>query len=229
MRRAGPYERPRIVICRCRSHCTTFNPATGNFEGNGQPQTRATRDNHVRDDRILAVAPPGLPAANAAAPQPLPTHATVPQPLPPQLHAPNALPSQALAPQPTWIQQALLECQMFMSLPLSHPARPFVFINPPELNGPFIWPPDNEILHPNTGMYALAQHRSNQMFLFVAHHVHTLLVNAWAQPNPHSDQLSALVVFLRQRMSQLMRFREIEWSQQRGSRGIDVPYVNTGG
>lgn len=204
MRRTGPYERPQIVICRCRSHCTTFNPASGNFEGNGQPQTRPTRDNHARDDRLLAIAPTNLPTANATAAQPL-------------------------APQTTWIQQALLECQMLMSLPLSHPGRPFVFVNPPELNGPFIWPSDNETLHPNTGMYALAQHRSNQMFLLVAHHVHTLLMNAWAQPNPQSDQLSALIVFLRQTMSQLMRFREIEWSQQRGSRGFDIPYINTGG
>jgi hypothetical protein len=44
--------RAKDVICRCQSYCTIFNPATGRYQGEGQVQSRSTRDRHSRDDRM---------------------------------------------------------------------------------------------------------------------------------------------------------------------------------
>lgn len=208
-RRTGPGQsRPQIVICRCRSHCTTYNPITRLYEGSGQPQSRPTRDNHARDDRLLNSR---IARRNIADNPPLllPTTGSV------------------LA---TWLGQTFTECEILMNLPLSHPGRPLIFLNPPEANGPFVWPSTDEVLLPNTGLYALSNHRSNQAFLTVAHRLHALLLDAnhYIRTNQESQYLTSLTIQLSEKMHQLMRLREVEWSQQRGASGVDAPYVNTG-
>lgn len=203
MRRTN--NRPQIVICKCKSHCTTFNPATGSYEGNGQLQSRSTRDNHSRDDQWLRTGD---------------TTQTV------IMTRTARTPSRSASG--GWLQQASIECEILMALPLSHPQRHFVFINPPEENGPFIWPNEHEILHPNTGLYALSNHRSNQPFLHVANYLHALLVQASRYDDQQAEDLLALVQLLRQKMNHLMRLKEVEWSRQRGARGVDIPFVNTG-
>lgn len=201
-------SRPQIVICKCRSHCTIYNPTTGRYEGNGQPQSRPTRDNHARNDRLLSstIANSSTYAAPAQTP---------------------AFPSSALAP---WVRQAVAECEILMNLPLSHPGRPLVFLNPPQVNGAFVWPSADVVVHPNTGLYALSNARANQAFLSVAFRMRALLLDAThhSRRNPQSQQLASLVIQLSNNMHQLMRLREVEWSQQRGASGVDVPYVNTG-
>ena len=53
----------RQVLCRCQTHCTTRNLATGLYEGEGHFISRSTRDSHVRDDQLgHAIASAGIPA-----------------------------------------------------------------------------------------------------------------------------------------------------------------------
>ncbi|PPQ66510.1 hypothetical protein CVT24_007059 [Panaeolus cyanescens] len=42
--------RKKTVTCRCRSHCTTWNPETRTYEGDGFDIPRSTRDRHRQDD-----------------------------------------------------------------------------------------------------------------------------------------------------------------------------------
>ena len=56
-------RRSRQVLCRCQTHCTTRNIATGLYEGEGHFISRSTRDSHVRDDQLgHAIASAGIPA-----------------------------------------------------------------------------------------------------------------------------------------------------------------------
>lgn len=201
-------SRPLVVICKCKSHCMTFNPSTGVYEGEGHPQSRSTRDNHVRDDRAMMM-------ANAAAT----TSAT-------RLQAPQSSSN-------NWIQHSYDDIDSLMSLPLSHSQRPFKFINLPAGHGPFVWPNDSDHLHANRGLYALSSDRANRQFLFVANRLWeyfglALHVQATSTDHDHDLQSGELLDFIRQKMNHLTRLKEVEWSRQRGDSGVDVPFVNTG-
>ena len=40
----------RLVRCKCRTHCLTFNPQTQTYEGEGKLIPKSTTSNHRRDD-----------------------------------------------------------------------------------------------------------------------------------------------------------------------------------
>ncbi|KAG5222103.1 STE/STE11/BCK1 protein [Salix suchowensis] len=44
----------RIVVCKCRTHCTVWDPDTQTRIGKGRHVTRGTKHNHTRDDRRMA-------------------------------------------------------------------------------------------------------------------------------------------------------------------------------
>ena len=46
-------KRPKLSLCRCRSHCRTLNQVSGLYEGSGCWIPRTMRDRHVKDDRRL--------------------------------------------------------------------------------------------------------------------------------------------------------------------------------
>ncbi|KJA14089.1 hypothetical protein HYPSUDRAFT_72760 [Hypholoma sublateritium FD-334 SS-4] len=45
-------RRSRLVLCCCKSRCTTHNPITGLHEGEGHYISRSNRDSHARDDQL---------------------------------------------------------------------------------------------------------------------------------------------------------------------------------
>lgn len=42
----------RLVRCKCRTHCLTFNPQTQTYEGEGEVIPKSTASNHRQDDSL---------------------------------------------------------------------------------------------------------------------------------------------------------------------------------
>jgi hypothetical protein len=130
--------RPKQVLCTCKSYCTTLNPLTGRYKGNGSMQSRSTRDNHVRDDKQsqLVSEREGLPA--------MPTSSSTGEPARDRYTRIND------------------EVDLLMVFPTTSFLRPLVFRYPPEENGEFIWP--NHLDPPNHGVFALTSDAANRNF-----------------------------------------------------------------
>lgn len=196
-------KRPLIVICRCKSHCTSLNVVTGIYEGDGMPQSRSTRDRHARDDKNLI-------------------SSTVLYRAPP---APNSSPDD-------WIRQIFEEVQLLMEQPLTSVQYPLAFKFLPEENGPFVWPNDDNILNFNHGLHSLNEHKANRPFLTLENRLQNLYFLAFrnlAQSDDDTqDRINTLLLYIRENIYNLIRTKEVEWAQQRGTRGVSGPYVNTG-
>jgi len=52
-RTSGSSNHPKVVICRCKSHCTVYNTSTSLYEGEGHRVSCQTWDNHKEDDNAL--------------------------------------------------------------------------------------------------------------------------------------------------------------------------------
>jgi len=113
--------RPKDCICKCRSHCTIYNPSTGVYEGEGNQLSRSTHDQHSRDDRRLerASLTTGVDAQHVSAPG-----------------------QQIL----NGIQLIRDELNLRCQLPVSSPMTPFIFANDPLTHGDYIFPSEADII-----------------------------------------------------------------------------------
>ena len=134
-----PPTRPRQVRCRCRAHCTIFNPITRRYEGDGELVSRSTRDNHSRDDRMAE----RMQAAERAEAD---------------------LGGQSFAGM-DWIDAIYGEIEILRSFNTTNMNRHLIFHNRPIDSGPFIWPSDEEITVPNYGVHSLTQDSVNREML----------------------------------------------------------------
>lgn len=127
------------VICRCHLYCTSFNEATGEYEGPGQRVSYSTKLNHMKDSRI-----PGtifqcqvLPGAQRF-----------------QRHT------------PTTISDIMDEFMCLSSWSVLSNVKLLKFRNIPNMNGQYIQPSLDNILVVNSEIYALVSNsQSNQYFL----------------------------------------------------------------
>ena len=194
---------PRQVRCRCRAHCTIFNPITRRYEGDGELVSCSTRDNHSRDDRMTERI---LAAERAEA----------------------DLEGQGLA-DVDWIDAIYSEIDILMSFSMTNMNRHLVFRNKPAESGPFIWPSDEEITLPNYGLHSLTQDPVNREMLFVENRLCQLVEIVRRRGHPDEDERArALLDRLLIELGRLVRQKEIEWAQQRGTVGTYRNYLNTG-
>ncbi len=126
----------RLVLCRCKSHCTTRNLITGLYEGQGHSISRSTRDAHARDDQLQ--------------------HALIME---------NPGSASTRGRRNNWVDVYHAELKVLRTLPVTSRRTPLVFRNSPALSGPFIVPTDHEMTTANHGVHALTNDPANQAFL----------------------------------------------------------------
>ena len=207
-------RRAKTCFCRCRSHCTVWNPDSGSHEG-GQQVTRSTRSRHLLDDRVhaaqeKATSPDGRRFRINTTISPSPD----PDPDPdPDLNA--------------WALLIEQEIDWLSGLPLSSRESPLVFLKSPMDHAEYVWPPTTSIIHPNHGLYALKPtDKANIVILEVESRICELI--SYLSTVKHSNSSIALEDRLYQEICRVNREKEIHWAQQRGRANHGKIVVNTG-
>lgn len=198
-------RRSPLVLCRCQSHCTIYNPLTRLYDGNGFWISRSSRDSHSRDDRLRRVTTAEQALAG-------PTNA----------HNPNG------NQRNNWVHVYHTEVEVLSTLPITSRRYPLVFSNSPRLNGPFVKPSDHEIVVPNHGIHQLTPSRANRAFLEIEAR-YCELFSFVQQMRPLDEDAIDLLDMLYTELRRLNREKEVQWTEQRSLAGMtDVCYVNTG-
>ena len=220
--------RPKGCICRCRSHCTTWNPATRSYEGEGKIVPCRTRDNHVLNDKIRAARLQMTRIAQKpdGPTRPLPV---IPAPRSPKGHrTPDVTRNVNSSNSPIHDQLKVLEREVawYSNLPATSPTTPLMFVNDPTLVGDFQWPSETEILIPNNGLHALrAGHHSNLAFLATENRFCELITIL--RTMEQSDETATLIGQLFGELVRLTHEKELQWVQQ-GPTETGKRLVNTG-
>jgi len=219
--------RSKECICRCRSYCTTWNPATSSYEGEGKLVPRRTRDNHARDDKVHAARlktssitqKPHGPACL------LPV---LPTPRSQGLFTPDIARNVNSLNSPVHGQLKVLkrEVAWYRNLPATSPITPLMFVNDPTAAGDFRWPSEAEILIPNNGLHALrAGHHSNLAFLATENRFCELITIL--RTMEQSDETATIIRQLFDELVRLTHEKELQWIQQ-GPAEAGKRLVNTG-
>ena len=158
----------KVFICKCKSHCTTLNPSTRWYEGEGERVPWSIRDRHTQDDRVLATRE--LPQPANAMPLGHPTEsATSTQSIPITWHSfaqTFIIPSVAdYEASQNWIDLLEREVDNHCRHPVTSPTIPLVFVNDPLLQGEYIPPALHKLAQLNSGLYALVEGKqANKLF-----------------------------------------------------------------
>ncbi|RDB18682.1 hypothetical protein Hypma_014671 [Hypsizygus marmoreus] len=209
------FSRQKKCICTCRSYCTTFNPSTGSYEGDGLPQSRATRDRHRKDDKVRAAQEegssrlPGRPGTTSRTSNPE-----------------RVVDPASSNTQQNFIQTLDDEVTWYSELPVTSHTAPLVFINDPVTLGEYITPSPDEIIRPNYGTFALDSGcRTNASFLHTESRFCELVTTLFTMEQ--TDEVHALIDRLYQELSRLSQEKEVQWAQQRVSLTPERIVVNT--
>lgn len=213
-------KRAKAYICTCRSHCTSFNPSTGLYEG-GKLHTRGTRDNHRKDDELRMIdensTAPGirhLAGKSKGNPEPHPTDS----------HDQHERKAYA-----EWIELIEKEIEWYSGLPLTNQTVPLVFLNDPVSSGEYVQPSSHEMLHPNRGLYALkVGPHPNATYLAMENRFCELITFLRADA-PH-DIGDALINQLDEELIRMNQEKMLQWMKQRQEAHIEsgATLVNTG-
>jgi len=161
--------RAKAFICKCKSHCTTLNSSTGQYEGEGERVHRSTRDRHTRDNCVLATRKLPQPANAMPLGHPMES-ATSAQSKPITWHSfaqTSIIPSIAdYEASQNWIDLLEWKVDNHCHHSVTSPTIPLVFVNDPLLQGEYIpWAP-HELAWLNSGLYALVEGKqANKAFL----------------------------------------------------------------
>lgn len=210
-------SRPKTCICKCRSHCTVYDPTTGLYIGDGNEVSRGDRDNHARDDkRLTAHARPINPCSRVH----LPSNGRAGVRSLTTVHEAST--------RPYWLTFIENEVRLLKELPITSPTSPLVFINSPATHGEYNFPPEAEYPQPNAGLHALRfGPRANAAFLAAENRICELI--AHVRTTQQSDDMAALLAELGDQRNRLNFEKEFQWAQQRGGLVNDKVMVNTGG
>lgn len=131
---AGSSKCSKVVICRCKSHCTVYNTSTGLYEGVGHRVSRQTRDNHQEDDNRLLWSCNGrqrsqVSLTSSSASGLLPTQNQVAA----DLNMSN------------WIKAVEQEVTWRSELPVSNPDTPFKFVYDPMQHRGYVRPTEAQL------------------------------------------------------------------------------------
>lgn len=210
-------------ICKCRSHCTTLNPVTGLYEGEGHIQTRGTRYNHGRDDKRLKA------RASSSGSRPL-LGFSIPRLFRPASRSTkektcSSAPTKA--PPSNEVELILAEVAWHADLPVTTPTVPLVFQNNPTASGEYTRPSKDELLHPNHGLHALtARSRSNAAFIGMENRLCELA--SLLVPKLQEDGVSVALECIYEELARLDAQKQFHWEQQRPIHTSHPVVVNTG-
>ena len=195
----------RLVRCRCKSHCLTFNSETQSYEGEGGLVPRSTAANHREDDLCFPtldsftedVATRVLDHPAVTEPHNQVTPASEPHNNPPQDDLYFVLETET-AYRCTWA-------------PINHS---LVFATDPSPALQYQHPSIAQLHTPNSGPYALdTMNPTNTAYLQNESRLCELLVVLERQPASHArDRLIARV---HEGFSTMGRHKEMEWNRQR--------------
>lgn len=203
----------KTLICKCRSHCSSYDADTGLYNG-GQLVSRGTRDNHRKDDEMLA-AREGSPPSNAPR-SPLRNHERL------LSHQSKEMNSTS-----KWIALINEEVSWHLESSVTTPSLPLAFVNDPASHGEFTWPSSAELLRPNYGNFSLIPGRhANEPFLARENRFCELVT--FAHTMEQSDELSALLDRLYDGLTRLQYEKELQWTGQRAHLEPGKVLENTG-
>lgn len=206
----------KTLICKCRSHCSSYDAETGLYKG-GQLVSRGTRDNHRKDDEMLA-GREGCPPSNAPG-----SHSRNHERLFP--HQPP--PPKEINSTSRWIALIDEEISWHLESSVTTPSLPLVFVNDPASHGEFTWPSSAELLRPNYGTFSLIPRRhANGPFLTRENRFCELVT--FAHTMEQSDELSALLDRLYDGLTHLQYEKELQWTGQRAHLEPGKIIENTG-
>jgi len=219
----------KVFICKCKSHCTTLNPSTRWYEGEGESVPRSTRDRHTRDDRVLAIRELPQPANAMLLGHPVES-ATSAQSIPIVWHSfaqTSIIPSIAdYKASQNWINLLEQEVDNHCHHPVTSPTIPLVFINNPLLQGEYILPAPHKLAQPNSGLYALVEGKqANKAFLATEYRFCEILSLLFKTFSQESQDLQER---LYQELGHMSHEKEIHWVQQRVDLDQGRIIVNTG-
>jgi len=205
----------KVFICKCKSHCTTLNPSTRQYEEEGERVPRSTRDRHTRDDHVLATRK--LPQPANAMPLGHPAElATSTQSILIAWHSfaqTSIIPSIAdYKASQNWIDLLEQEVDNHCRHPVTSPTILLVFVNDPLLQGEYIPPALHKLARLNSGLYALVEGKqANKAFLATEYcfcEILSLLFKTFSQESQDLQER------LYQELSCTSRKKEIHWAQQ---------------
>ncbi|KDQ49069.1 hypothetical protein JAAARDRAFT_201173 [Jaapia argillacea MUCL 33604] len=203
----------RKKLCKCRSHCLTYNPVAKKYEGEGYQISKTLWRWHQEDDRLATTI---LTVEEQFASQVL---ADVPS-LSQGQHILSDVegntmstkipsePSDSQADQLYSIQQEVIKCSLYITPPHS-----LIFVNKPSLSGPYQHPSFEGLNQPNSGLHALQkQSRTNASFLQNEFHLCELLHTIeMLSPNLSTLKLENRIC---EELAAINLFKENEWACQ---------------
>ena len=219
---------PRTCVCKCRSHCTTWNTSTGSYEGDGKVVSRSTRDNHAQDDKLREQTTNASECSRIAVARSLKIQS--PTGYRPSLDFTMPGANADLNVPQHFDRIKLMEDEVlwYGNLPVTNPWVPLVFVNDPIANGQYQWPSQAELLQPNAGLHALQiNHHANSAFLATEGRYCELVTILQSQEQ--SDKTRELDKVLRSELARLTYEKELQWIQQQGGNVRGMVLVNTGG
>ena len=218
----GSRHRSLLSLCKCKSHCTAYNPSTGLYEGEGRLIPRTTRHNHSKDDRTLVLGRHRDPSQSNLSISP--TSASQFQRSRGQSSSDPILRLrlQDVAEEDSELQVIAAELTWYGELPLTSPSTPLVFVNKPKHD--YQWPTiPVDIMEYNSGYYALVEsHRANVVFLSTEQRlceIHANLTDKLERGGRHdhdlTDHVYDLFDLLQEQVSRLCKEKEYHWDLQR--------------
>ena len=209
------HRRSQLSLCKCKSHCTTYNPSTGLYEGEGHTLPRTTRYNHLKDDRTLVLGrhrEPSRPELSNTS-----TSRGAYSSLDP---IPHLLPEDISAKELSELQLITTELTLYGELPLTSPSTLLVFVNKPM--GNYHWPAiPIDTTQCNSGPFALVEsHRANAVFLSTERRlceIYTNLMNNLEDgaTADFGDRVWDVFDLLHEQASRMCKEKEYHWDQQR--------------
>lgn len=220
-----PASKPASKLCKCRAHCTTLNPDTGVYEGDGHLVSRGTLYNHGRDDKRLKASEKSRSSSliekifSSGSHSPQSSSKRYPsQPT-------SKFPSKASLGSELDLKFMRSQLAWHLEVPVTSPSVPLVFNNIPASNGKYIRPSRDALIQPNSGLYSLKEKRCRKNAAFIAAEYHLSELASLLLTEGTSDEAFVLYQELLDELSRLNQQKEFHWEQQRGGCS---PHVNTG-
>src|ERR1700742_3045296 len=203
-------------LCKCQSHCTTYNPLTGHWEG-GRSVSRSLRGLHHKDDRTAQCSKQSRMRTLLDAKV--------------QQTTPGASIT-AHAKHNDYLALIRIELDLLAAYPVTSPLRPLSFnrdprSSDPNVYGSFWWPTLEEMIQPNTGRYTLKE-KARCNILYLDAEFRLCEIYKYLSTITYTDIVLDLQDSVRLELERLNEQKAFQWSQQITHSRYPNSVVNTG-
>jgi hypothetical protein len=199
----------RLVRCKCRTHCLTFNPQTNSYEGEGELVPKSTASNHRQDDLL----PQTLDTLTQNVATRVLRHAPPPESLSQGSLYPGFGVQNAGSHNPPLDDFLFsLEAEVMYRCAWASTNLPLVFVDPsPTLR--YQTPSTSELHAPNREPYALdPENRANVEYLENESRLCEILGSVGRRPP--SDTRDRLLARVYEGLKKMEIHKETEWNRQ---------------